>query len=107
CRSAFTWPCCARPRETISPGSRLFIRSVLKALLASVLLLAAPLGAVESAAYLKSPEGVRSSALAGAFSSAAGSAESLWYNPAGLSGLRGAEASFTHSSLADAFDTDQ
>ena len=69
-------------------------------------MMAASLHAVEGAAYLKSAEGVRSSALAGAFSSAAGSAESLWYNPAGLSGLRGAEASFTHSSLDNAFDTD-
>jgi hypothetical protein len=69
-------------------------------------MMAASLHAVEGAAYLKGAEGVRSSALAGAFSAAAGSAESLWYNPAGLSGLRGAEASFTHSSLDNAFDTD-
>jgi hypothetical protein len=62
--------------------------------------------ALEGAAYLKSSEGVRSSAMAGAFSAVPGSAEALWYNPAGLSGLRGAEMSLTHQTLDSAFDSD-
>lgn len=69
-------------------------------------LAAAPLGAVEGAAYLKSAEGVRSTAMGGAFGAEGGSAESLWYNPAGLTGLKGAEASLTHQSLENAYDSD-
>jgi hypothetical protein len=69
-------------------------------------LTASRLGAVVGAPYLQGPEGVRSSALAGAYGAVQGSAESQWYNPAGLSGLRGAELSLTHQSLDDALDSD-
>lgn len=75
--------------------------------LITLMLLAAPgLQAVEGAAYLKGAEGPRSQAMGGAFSAAGGSAESIWYNPAGLTGLKGAEGSFGHHSIAGGFDAD-
>lgn len=69
-------------------------------------LLSAPLIALTSFPYLESPEGVRSSALGGAFGAVNGSAESQWYNPAGLSGLDGAELSFTHQDEDDGLSSD-
>ena len=59
--------------------------------------LAAPLGAVEGAEMLKVPAAARSAALAGAFSMVAGSAESMWYNPAGIAGMGGGELGFSHA----------
>jgi hypothetical protein len=44
--------------------------------------------------------------MAGAFGAINGSPESLWYNPAGLSGLDGAVASLSHQSLDAGFDSD-
>ena len=77
------------------------LRPILALALAGPLLLSR-LGAVESAPYLVTNEGVRAVALAGAFGAVQGSTESLWYNPAGLPGLSGVEASLAHMSFVGA-----
>ena len=49
------------------------------------------------AAFLRIGDGARPLALAGAYTAASGSVDSIYYNPAGLSGLDGKELSLTHS----------
>jgi len=56
-------------------------------LVAALLALSSYLPASEGSPLLLVPEGARSSALAGAFSMETGSAETLWYNPAGVAGM--------------------
>lgn len=57
-----------------------------------------PLAAMEGASYLKINEGAKSAGMAGAYGTVPGSAESLWYNPAGLAELTRGEVAFTHLS---------
>src|SRR5262245_9662267 len=49
------------------------------------------------AAFLQIADGARPLSLAGAYTAAAGSVDSLYYNPGGMAMLEGKEASFTHS----------
>jgi tetratricopeptide (TPR) repeat protein len=66
-------------------------------LVAALLALSSYLPASEGSPLLLVPEGARSSALAGAFSMETGSAETLWYNPAGVAGMDSTEIGFSHA----------
>jgi hypothetical protein len=76
------------------------------ALLLAAALSASSAHAVEGARWLLNAEGVRSAALGNAVSALQASSEQVWGNPAGLVGLDGVEASFTHQSFAGAWDSD-
>lgn len=78
---------------------KLFLKITLLCMLTS------GLQAIEGAPYLKTSEGVRSTGMGGAFSMIAGSPESLWYNPAGLSQLKGIQGSFVHQSWENGIDS--
>jgi hypothetical protein len=53
--------------------------------------------AASGAAFLKLGGGAEPEALGNAYTAVGGSVDSLYYNPAGLSGLSGSQVSFTHS----------
>lgn len=62
--------------------------------------------AVEGARWLLSAEGVQSAALGNAVAALQASPEQAWSNPAGIAGIDGVEASFSHLSFPGAWDSD-
>ncbi|MBI3566075.1 MAG: PorV/PorQ family protein [Elusimicrobia bacterium] len=73
----------------------------MRALLPVLLLaLAAPAGALETAAFLDVGVGARALGLGGAYSALGEDADSLYWNPAGLARLEKREAAFSHAELA-------
>jgi tetratricopeptide (TPR) repeat protein len=62
--------------------------------------------AVEGSAFMKVPQGARSSAMGSAFGSVPGSVEALWYNPATLGGLQSFQATFSHLSWFEGVNTE-
>jgi hypothetical protein len=73
------------------------VKALSAVLVSSVVMASSAFADTSGAAFLQIGDGARPLALAGAYTAAAGSVDSIYYNPGGLASLDGKELSLTHS----------